>query len=116
MDLPFGVPYTLDQAYPFIKDALILFGFPDIIFQPEDAFTQLLDRQAETDSDIVLGLFPVNRRHRGDRVALDDKGWIKNTEIDPKATKLKLTWIIAVISELLTIWPKPFELEFNPVK
>ena len=30
MDLPFGVPYTLDQAYPFVKDSTVVFGFPDI--------------------------------------------------------------------------------------
>lgn len=95
MGLPFGVPYTLDQAYPFIKDACVLFGFPDIIFQPEDAFTQLLDRQTETDSDIVLGLFPVNQRHQGDMVGLDEDGRIKNIDINPKSTNLKLTWIIA---------------------
>ena len=95
MGLPFGVPYTLNQAYPFIRDAFVLFGFPDIIFQPEDAFVKLLDRQTETDSDIVLGLFPVNQRHKGDMVALDDSGRLKNIEINPKSTNLKLTWIIA---------------------
>ena len=36
MYLPFGVPYTLDQAYPFVQDAMVTFGFPDIIFQPDD--------------------------------------------------------------------------------
>jgi glucose-1-phosphate thymidylyltransferase len=46
MRLPFGAPYTLDQAYPFVQDALVAFGFPDIIFQPDDAFVQLLARQA----------------------------------------------------------------------
>jgi glucose-1-phosphate thymidylyltransferase len=96
MRLPFGVPYTLNQAYPFIKDALVLFGFPDIIFQPEDAFVKLLDKQTETDSDMVLGLFPVNQRHSGDMVVLDDSGRIKDIEINPKSTNLKLTWIIAV--------------------
>ena len=30
MDLPFGVPYTLDQAYPFVKDDTIVFGFPEV--------------------------------------------------------------------------------------
>jgi glucose-1-phosphate thymidylyltransferase len=106
MGLPFGVPYTLNQAYPFIKDAIVLFGFPDILFEPEDAFNKLLDRQAETESDIVLGLFHVNERHRGDMVALDDKGRIENIEISPKSTNLNLTWIIA-------LWTTKFSIFMN---
>jgi glucose-1-phosphate thymidylyltransferase len=115
MGLPFGVPYTLNQAYPFIKDAIVLFGFPDIIFQPEDAFIKLLNRQAETDSDIVLGLFHVNQRHRGDMVALDDKGRIKNIEINPKSTNLNLTWIIAVWTVKFSIFMDDYiqDLEKN---
>lgn len=108
MGSPLGVPYTLNQAFPFIKDALVLFGFPDIIFQPEDAFIKLLDRQAETDSDIVLGLFPVNQTHRGDMVALDDNGRIKNIEINPKSTHLNLTWINAVWTAKFSIFMNHF--------
>jgi glucose-1-phosphate thymidylyltransferase len=39
MTHPFGVPYTLDQAYPFVKTSKVFFGFPDILFEPENAFT-----------------------------------------------------------------------------
>ena len=42
MGLPFGVPYTLDQAFPFVKDEIIAFGFPDIYFEPDDAFLSCL--------------------------------------------------------------------------
>lgn len=35
MDLPFGVPFTLDQAYPFLKDAIVAFGHPDVIFSTQ---------------------------------------------------------------------------------
>ena len=55
MHLLFGVPYTLDQAYSFVQDALVAIGFPDIIFQPDDAFVRLLARQAATNADVVLG-------------------------------------------------------------
>ncbi len=30
LGLPYGVPYTVDQAYNFVKEAVIAFGFPDI--------------------------------------------------------------------------------------
>jgi glucose-1-phosphate thymidylyltransferase len=104
MGLPFGVPYTLNQAYPFVRDSLVVFGFPDIIFEPKEAFVKLLHKQAETDSDIVLGLFPVNQWHRGDMVALDDNGQIKNIVVNPKSTNLKLTWLIAVWTSKFSIF------------
>jgi len=38
MDLPFGVPFTIDQVYPFAKESMIVFGFPDILFNRIDIF------------------------------------------------------------------------------
>ena len=43
MAQPFGVPYTLDQAYPFVKDCRIALGFPDVLFESQDAFEKILD-------------------------------------------------------------------------
>ena len=96
MNLPYGAPYTLDQAYPFVQDALIAVGFPDIIFQPNDAFAQLVHNQKETDADLVLGLFPVDQPHKMDMVALDENGRVQQIVIKPKQTQLKYTWFIAV--------------------
>jgi len=53
LELPFGVPYTLDEAYPFVQDAIVVFGFPDIIFQPDDAFVQLLAFQILSSSQTM---------------------------------------------------------------
>ena len=61
MELPFGVPFTLDEAHHFVKNMIVVFGFPDIIFQPDNAFIQLLARQAATNADIVLGIFPAHQ-------------------------------------------------------
>lgn len=102
MDLPFGVPYTIDQAYPFIQDAIVAFGFPDIIFEPEDAFIQLLNRQVESNADIVLGLFPVDQPQKWDMVDLGGNKQIRNIVIRPNATDLKYTWIIALWSPVFT--------------
>ena len=54
--LPWGPPFSLSQAVPFIGDADVVFGFPDILIDPVDSFTPLLARQAETGADVVLGL------------------------------------------------------------
>ena len=96
MNLPYGAPYTLDQAYPYIQNAIIAVGFPDIIFQPNDAFVHLLQCQKETTADLVLGLFPVDQPHKMDMVALDENGRVQQIVIKPKQTKLKYTWFIAI--------------------
>ncbi|MEM6402045.1 MAG: dTDP-glucose pyrophosphorylase, partial [Cyanobacteria bacterium P01_D01_bin.116] len=41
MGVPYGVPFTLDSAYPFVKDAVVALGFPDILFEPKDAFLKI---------------------------------------------------------------------------
>jgi len=102
LNLPFGVPYTLDQAYPFVQDAIVVFGFPDIVFQPGDAFVRLLDQQAESDADIVLGLFPAHQPHKMDMVDLDNDGRIRKIVIKPARTDLRYTWIIAVWNSVFT--------------
>lgn len=96
MTLPFGVPYTLDQAYPFAQDKMVTFGFPDIIFQPDDAFVRLLAKQAESNADIVLGLFPAHQPHKMDMVELSADDRIQKIDIKPVQTNLTYTWIIAV--------------------
>lgn len=96
MNRPYGVPFTLDQAYPFILDDNVVFGFPDILFQPVNAFKLLLSRQEATQADIVLGLFPTDKPHKMDMVELDGRERIQNIIIKPDQTDLFYTWIIAV--------------------
>ncbi len=96
LGLPFGVPYTLDQAYPFVKDKIIALGFPDVLFQSDDAFVQLLTRQAATDADVVLGIFPTDRPQKVDMVDLDDDGRVRRLVIKPQETTLHYSWAIAV--------------------
>jgi glucose-1-phosphate thymidylyltransferase len=98
MSLPYGVPFTLDQAYPFVGEATILLGFPDILFQPGDAFERLLKRQTATDADLVLGLFLAHQPHKMDMVDIDPSGRIRQITIKPAQTTLSYTWIIAVWS------------------
>ena len=102
MGLPFGVPYTLNQAYPFIRQATVTFGFPDIIFQSADAFNELLDKLETSQADVVLGLFPVDDPHKFHMVALNRNGRIHNIVLNPVATHLEYTWIIAVWTRTFT--------------
>jgi glucose-1-phosphate thymidylyltransferase len=102
MRLPFGAPYTLDQAHPFVQDALVALGFPDIIFYPDDAFEHLIDRQAATAAEIVLGLFPTDQPQTADMVALDETGRVRRILVKPRSTDLRYTWIIAVWTPAFT--------------
>jgi glucose-1-phosphate thymidylyltransferase len=102
MDLPFGVPYTVDQAFPFVKDSLVVFGFPDILFEPVDAFEQLLGRQNDSGSDIVLGIYQADQPHHMDMVDIDNHGCVKRIDVKPASTNLHYTWIIAAWTPVFT--------------
>jgi len=96
MNLPYGAPYTVDQAYPFVKDAIIALGFPDIYFEENDAFSRLLSKQAESDADVVLGLFPGDHPRTMDMVAYDNSGRVSRVDVKPGETDLHHTWGLVV--------------------
>jgi glucose-1-phosphate thymidylyltransferase len=102
MNAPFGVPFTLDQAYSFVKDAVILFGFPDILFLPKNAFEVMLQRQLETRADMVLGLFEAPEPGEVDMVHLNEAGHIDGIEIKNPASTAKYCWINAVWTPAFT--------------
>jgi glucose-1-phosphate thymidylyltransferase len=97
-----SVPYTLDLAYPFVQHALVAFGFPDILFQPHDAFAQLLTHQQKSQPDILLGLFRAHQPEKVDMVDLADDGRVRQITIKPRRTQLRDTWAIAVWTPLFT--------------
>ncbi|HEY9634523.1 MAG TPA: sugar phosphate nucleotidyltransferase [Coleofasciculaceae cyanobacterium] len=102
MNLPFGVPYTLDQAYPFVQDSLVALGFPDILFEPDDAFVRLLARQATSQADVVLGLFPTNQPQKAGMVDFDTTGKVRLIIEKPRETDLRYMWGIAVWTPAFT--------------
>jgi glucose-1-phosphate thymidylyltransferase len=102
MNAPFGVPFTLDQAYPFVKDAVILFGFPDILFVPKNAYQMLLQHQKDTHADIVLGLFEAREPGKVDMVRLTEDGRIAGIEVKNAASKDQYCWIIALWTPAFT--------------
>ena len=58
IDASDGPPYTLDQAFPFVKDALVAFGFPDILFQSEDGFGEIAVASKRERCRLSFGAFP----------------------------------------------------------
>ncbi len=96
MNLPYGTPFTLDQAYHFTKDKYIALGYPDIIFSPAEAFIDVRKRMLETDADIVLGVFSIKNYKKWDMIEFDNKGKIKDIVIKKDRPDLKYGWAIAL--------------------
>jgi glucose-1-phosphate thymidylyltransferase len=100
-----SVPETLDRAFPFVADSLVALGFPDVIFEPVDAYAPLIARQAATGADLVLGLFPVappRTTRTTDMVELGEDGRVLRVEVRPETTALRYNWLIAVWSPVFT--------------
>lgn len=99
--LPYGVPFTLDAAHAFVQAQRVALAFPDILFEAEDAFARLLDRQSRDGADVVLGLFPADRPRTMDVLELDGTA-IRRILVKPNETTLRLTWGIAVWTRAFT--------------
>lgn len=102
MRLPFGVPYTLDQAYPFVKDKTVVFGFPDILFECNKAFPILVKKMQSRNCDIVLGLFFSDQPEKADLVAFDKKRRVSKIVKKTKPTRLRYTWGVAAWTPVFT--------------
>jgi glucose-1-phosphate thymidylyltransferase len=74
MNEPWGPPFSAAQAAPFVDDATVLFGFPDILIHPDDCFVRARGRLHATGADIVLGLFAGALTDGLDLVGTDAKG------------------------------------------
>ena len=91
-----GPPCTLDEAYDFVRHAVVAFGFPDILFSGDDAFLRLLSQQARSGAHIVLGLFPADQPQKMDMVELSGDGHVTDLVIQPRVTALRYSWDVAV--------------------
>ncbi len=95
MQKPYGSPFSVDQAYPFVRRQRVVFGFPDILFEPENAFERLLQRKEQTGADVVLGCFNVPYPHKWDMVELQESGEVKTILPKPATSDLRHGWAIA---------------------
>ena len=102
MGNPNGVPFTLDQAFSFVGNMKVAFGFPDILFPEQDAFTSLIQRQEESGADMVLGLFPCGVAPQADCVVLSDDGKVQQIISQSSPTSILPTWGIAVWTSQFT--------------
>ena len=92
-----SVPETVDGVLPAVGGAEVVFGFPDILFEPRDLLARLVEHRRATGADLALGLFPTDRPEKADLVELDPAGRIRRVLVKPGAAAggLRLTWILA---------------------
>jgi glucose-1-phosphate thymidylyltransferase len=114
MNRPYGTPFSVDQAYSFVKDKTVVFGFPDILVEPADVFTQLLGKLQETNATIVLGLFEVVHPHKWDMVETDKTGKVKTIVPKPDKSDLTMAWCLAVWSPEFTEFMHQYLHQIEP--
>jgi glucose-1-phosphate thymidylyltransferase len=99
-----STPATVDRAFEHVREATVVFGFPDILLRPEDTFDRLLDRLGQTGADAVLGLFPADQPQRVDMVDVDQSGRVRRILVKPDRTELELAWLTAVWTPAFTAY------------
>jgi glucose-1-phosphate thymidylyltransferase len=95
-DRTYGPPYTLDEAYPFVRGARVALGFPDILIEPDDAYARTLQRLTATGADVALSLYKPHKIQVSDMISVDRSGRVRELVIKPNETKLNWGWIFAV--------------------
>lgn len=90
-----GVPETVALGLREAGARNIVFGFPDILFDPADPFPAMIERLEAGRADVVLGLYPTKSPHKMDMVQVRGDGVVTRIDIKPAETTLMLTWILA---------------------
>lgn len=73
------------------RDDVVLLGFPDTIWEPEDGFVQLLDALDER-TDVALGCFRSAELERSDVVVADADGTVRAVHVKPAQPAAQVIW------------------------
>lgn len=94
----YGVPFSINQVYPFIKNNNVAFGFPDIYIKPLDLFERLKNSFKQNNNiDVLLGLIPISDYRSWDMVELDEDNKVQNICLhNDSGESLKYGWCIAL--------------------
>lgn len=88
-------PHTLDVAHAKVRGAVVVLGFPDIVFPAEQPVTTLLEGLQGEDVDLVLGVVPTRTPQRVDVVRRDSRG-VRELVIKPATWRgAAETWVMA---------------------
>lgn len=100
-----SVAETLDRARRWTAGCDVAVGFPDLLLQPDDAWSRLVHFHREGGHDLSFGCFPCDRPGKADMVDLDDDGRLREMVIKDSSCSYRWTWSIAIwtpaVSELM---------------
>ncbi len=90
-----GYPTTTSESFAaamgdLAPDDIVLIGWPDTLWEPEDAYVQLVEA-VDQGHEIALGLFETPDLERSDVVSFDEAGEITGVHIKP--AEPPSTWI-----------------------
>ena len=72
-------------------ETIVLFGFPDTIWYPEDGYAPLI-AAVEAGHAVALGLFETAEPERSDVVTTDERGRIRAVEVKSRAPSSNVLW------------------------
>ena len=98
-----GMPYAINLACNWLNNDLVLFGMPDTIIEPQNAFLQLLHDHQQNSSDLTLGLFYTDTPSKFGMVDTDINGNITCIEDKPSTSCLHYMWGCACWSPSFTV-------------
>jgi len=103
-----SVVHTLVSAAAFLRDRHVLFGFPDIVFEPAGALGVLRRRLFERGVDVVLGAVPAPPEIAADRVRVGPDGRALEIRVKPPHSEWPDVWILAAwapsFTRFLELW------------
>jgi len=97
-----SVPHSLDTAFEFIEHCDVVLVFPDILFRPRNAISELIAFRADRNVDVTLALVPSNRGDKVDIVSCDENGNVREIAAKPGVKVDGWTWIVASWSPRFT--------------
>jgi glucose-1-phosphate thymidylyltransferase len=87
-----GMPGALTLAEPWCRDATVLFGMPDTIIEPLDAFVQLRGKHDASSADLSIGLFRTDNPSKFGMVDFDTEFSVTHTVDKPADSDLEWMW------------------------
>ncbi len=92
MGIPYGHPFTINQAFNFTKEQIVLVGFPDILVAPSGSFKELVDKLISSDADAFIGLYAVDNPKEWDMVKTTSDGDVLNIAIKNYQNSYNYAW------------------------
>ena len=99
-----GVPETILLGLADKPAANVLFGFPDILFEPVTAFETMSIRLLESAADVVLGAFPTRNPAKMDMIGIEADSSVSRIDIKNADSPFDLTWILAAWRQSFTAY------------